>query len=109
MPLSAMVCGLSEALSVIVTEAALVPVAVGVKVTAKVQEVWGARLAGQLVTLKSEAGVGAMPLIERGAPPLFVTVTLCAVLLVPTNWPAKVKLIDDKLTTGIEVPLKVTV
>ena len=42
--------------------------------------------------------------------PVLVRVTVCAALLVPDIWAAKVSEEDDKLTTGpVPVPLKLTV
>jgi hypothetical protein len=76
------------ALSVIVTEAVRIPDAEGVNVTLMVQLVPAATLVPQL--FDSEKSVLSTPVtaIEataRAAPPLFVNVTGCAVLVVPTG------------------------
>ena len=41
-----------------------------------------------------------MPLIERAAVPVFVSVIACTALAVPTVWLANVRLVGDKLTAG---------
>ena len=41
-----------------------------------------------------------MPLIERAAVPVFVSVIVCAALVVPTVWLPNVRLAGDKLTAG---------
>ncbi len=86
-PLKGMLCGLLGALSVTVTLPLRLPLAPGVNVTLIVHVPPGARAAVQvLVCAKSEALVPltAMLLIVNEADPLFVTVTVCAVLVVPT-------------------------
>ena len=53
----------------------------------------------------------AMLLIVSGAVPLFVSVTDCVPLVVPTRWPANVKLDGLTLTAGagnVPLPLKPT-
>src|SRR5438874_299907 len=89
-PLSATVCGLPLALSVIDRLALRVPVAVGVKVTLMLQEALAARVVGlmghMLVWVKSPALVPLIPIVlmVRSALPLLVSVTVWAVLLVLT-------------------------
>jgi hypothetical protein len=55
----------------------------------------------------------ATPLTVRVALPLFVRVTVCAALVVPTVWLAKVRLVGEKVATGPElvvpVPVRLTV
>jgi len=89
-PVSATVCGLPAALSVIVTAADFAPVLVGAKVTLIVVVAFGATLMGSVafVSLNCEASVPVieMPEIVSCAVPLFVIVTGVEVLLVPTNW-----------------------
>jgi hypothetical protein len=90
-PLSATACGLPGALSVIVTEAVLVPAAVGVKVAEIVQLAPGASvlgLSGQLLSwTKSPALAPLTPMlvITSGAFPEFTRVELWAALEVPTS------------------------
>ena len=87
-PVSETVCGPPDALSVIVTEAVRLPVADGVNVTLMEQFAFTASvalLAGQvLVCAKSLAFVPVTAMLEivRGAVPEFVSVTLCAELVV---------------------------
>src|SRR5580693_2250489 len=87
-PVSETFCGLPGALSVMLTLAARFPVAVGVNVTLIAHFAPTARLevlAGQLlVSPKSPplAPVMAMLAMVNGAVPLFVSVTLCAALVV---------------------------
>src|SRR5437764_9329605 len=84
LPLRATVCGLPLALSVMLTLALRVPVAVGVKVTLMVQEALAARVLGLmgqvLVWAKSALLVPLKPilLMVRAALPLLVNVTVCA-------------------------------
>jgi hypothetical protein len=72
-------------------EAMRFPAAPGVKVTLIVQFAFAARVAGLLghvlVWAKSELFVPliAMPEIVKGALPLLVRLSACAVLLVPTS------------------------
>lgn len=92
MPVSARVCGLPGALSVTDTLAVRLPPAVGVKVTETVHEPPAGTVVGAtgqvLVWAKSPAlvSVMAIPLIDSGAVPVLVNVTLCAALAVPTPW-----------------------
>ncbi len=87
-PASGTVCGLSEALSVMVTAAARLPDAAGVKLTLTVQLAPAATLVPQvLLSLKSPLFVPVMAILEivRVAVPLFVSVTFAAALPVPTS------------------------
>jgi hypothetical protein len=77
-----------------------VPRAVGAKTTLTVQEAPDARLAGQLLDwAKSPEAV--KPLMESVPVPVFVSVTVCALLVVPTRWDAKL------LEVGLNAALKV--
>lgn len=87
-PVSATVCGLSAALSVMVTLAARVPVAVGPKITLIVQLAPAAtELPHVLLWLKSPllVPVTAMPAIVSAAKPVFFSITCCDALVVPAN------------------------
>jgi hypothetical protein len=50
-----------------------------------------------------------MPVMVNADPPLLVRVTGCAALVVPTVWPAKVKVVGAKMTDGAVVPVSATV
>jgi hypothetical protein len=109
-PLSATVCGLLAALSVMVTAPVRVPVAAGVKVTPKVQKAAGATEAGQLLLVTRKSPPATMLVMVKVAVPVLVKVTVCALLVVPTCWLPKVRLLADRLAMGITpVPLKVMV
>jgi hypothetical protein len=87
-----------------------------VKVTLIVQLTFAssaALLAGQVfVCVKSPLFVPPIPMLEivSGALPLFVSVTICAELLVVTSWLPTLKLFAPKLTAGpTPTPLNITV
>src|SRR5437588_445160 len=98
LPLKGTLCGLPAALSLIDKLAVLLPAAMGVKVTFTEHEAPAASVLGLigqlLVWAKSLALVPASPIlvIVRAPEPLSVNVTVCAVLLVLTNWFPKLKL-----------------
>ena len=96
-------------LSVIVIEPLREPVALGVKVTLRVQLAPAARLEPQvLVWAKSPLTV--MLVIVRVALPVFFSATVWALLLVPTGCSEKVKEAGERLTTGaVPVPVRLTV
>jgi hypothetical protein len=103
-------CGLSDALSVMVTDAVRVPGLVGVKVTLIVQLAPAAKLAPQVLAwMKSPplAPVMEMPVIVRVAVPLLVKVSVWAPLLLPTATPLKLMLVPDRVTAGA-TPLPVS-
>ena len=82
-PVRATVCGLPVALSVTVIDPLRAPPAVGVKITEMVQFAPAATEAPHvLVWLKSP--LATMLVIDKGAVPVFVSVTVCAALEVPT-------------------------
>ena len=101
------------ALSVIVKEAVRAPEAVGVKVTLIAQFVPAAKLVPQLfVCEKSPALVPAIPIapIDSVALPLFVSVSVCGLLVVPVFCTEKVKLATLKLAPGAPpIPVSPTV
>ena len=81
------VCGELPAFSVIVTAANRLPAAAGSNVTLMVQLAPAATLAPQLLVCeKSPAFVPAMAIevIDRAEPPLLASLTICALLMVPT-------------------------
>src|SRR5205085_620063 len=116
-PLKPTLCGLPAASSPIVTLALRLPAAAGVKLTEIVQVAPAANvlgLSGQaFVCAKSPEFVPAIATlpIDSAAVPLFVSVTNWVPLVVPTRWPANVKLDGLRLTAGagaVPVPLKPT-
>jgi len=79
-----MVCGLSAALSTMLTEAELEPVAVGVKVTLIVQLLPAETELPQVFVSAKSKVVVEMPVIFSVALPELVRVTDWAALVVPT-------------------------
>ena len=75
-PVSATVCGLLEALSLIVKVPGLVPLAVGSKKTPTAQLAPAARALPQALRVPKSPGLAVTLVMLRGALPLFVTVTL---------------------------------
>src|SRR5260370_9278839 len=85
MPVSETVCGLLGALSVSVKEPVRVPVAEGVNLTLIVQLAPAAKEVPQVPTpAKAKSPLMAV-LSVRVALPVFVTVTNCVLLVVPTG------------------------
>jgi hypothetical protein len=85
------------------------PTAIGANVTETVQEKPGAMLTLQvLVWLK---GAVAVTLVTcMGPVPVFCTVTLLALLVVPSTWDEKLRLAGVTVATGaVPVPVSVTV
>ncbi len=108
-----MVCGLSAALSVIVSEAVHDPIAVGVNLTRMVQLEPAASVAPHVCV--SEKSVLSVPVIAmlvmfNTALPVLESVTFWLPLVVPTFRAAKVMLVRDRLTTGAPpVPVRLMV
>ena len=107
------VCGLPLALSVMLTEAVRLPLAAGVNVTRIVQLVLAAtELPHVLLCAKSLAlvPVSARLVMLKAALPVLLRVTACAVLVVPTDWLPKARLVGERLATGaVPVPERLTV
>ena len=82
-PLRLTVCGLSLASSVMLTTPVRVPVAVGVKVTL----IWQLALAasGPTQPVAAKSPLAPTLLMLSGAVPVFVSVTVCEELVVPTT------------------------
>jgi len=102
------VCGLPLALSVMLSEAVRLPLAEGVNFTLIVQLAPAAtELPHVLVCAKllALAPVSAMLVMLSVAPPLFVSVTAWALLVVPSAWLANVMLGGDKLAVGCATPV----
>ena len=102
-------CGLPAALSVIVTAPVRVPVAVGVNLTLILQ-LDPTVTDEPHVLVREKSPLAAMLLIFSAAVPVFLNVTLCEGLVVPTVCEPKLKLVDDRLTTGsVPMPVRLTV
>lgn len=102
-PLIATVCGLPEALSVNLTVDDRLPVLVGLKITLIVQLAFTPSEEGQLLVCEKSAVLLLeilMVVKDSDASPVFVSVTTCGVLPIPTCWFPKLRLVGDKLTTG---------
>ncbi len=111
-PLSVTLCGVPVALSEIETLAERPPVADGENVAEIVHVAFGASVAGLtghvFVCAKSPAFVPVIPTLEtsRGAVPLFLSVVVCAALLVPTVWEPNDRPVGVSVTAGaVPVPL----
>jgi hypothetical protein len=103
-PESPTVCGLPLALSAMLTEAARLPLAEGVKVTLIVHFTPGATELPQLLLWAKSpafAPVNLRLVMVNVALPLLVKVTAWATLVVPTGWFPKERLVEERLTTGI--------
>src|SRR5229473_3639644 len=105
-PVSDTLCGLPVALSVMFKGPMRVPAAVGLNVTLIVQFAPAARvrgLIGQGVApgLAAKSPDAAMELIVRGPVPVFVSVTVCAALVVFSGWLAKLRLVGASPTAGV--------
>jgi hypothetical protein len=111
-PVSGKLCGLPEALSATLMLPLRVPEVVGLKVTLMPQLAPAATEAPHvLVSAKSPLAV--MLVIVNAALPVLVSVTVCAALVVPMVWLAKVSEVGEKLTAGAgtaaPVPVSVAV
>ena len=100
MPESETAGGVPGALLFRVSVPERVPRAVGAKTMLTVQEAPDVRLAGQLLDCEKSPET-TKPLIDRVAEPVLVSVTVCALLVVPTRWEAKV------LEVGLNAALRV--
>jgi hypothetical protein len=98
-PESAAVCGLPAALSVTLRVPVREPAAVGLKATLMLQLAPAATLVPQLF-VAAKSPLAAMPEIVKAEPPVFARVIVCDVLVVPTVWLAKLKLVGVSLATG---------
>jgi len=114
-PESATACGLPVALSAMLTLAVRAPPAVGLNVTLMMQFASTARLAGQVFVWEKSpafAPVKLTPVIVSAALPLFVSVTDCGALDVPTFCDANVRLVGASVTVGAfagaPVPVRLT-
>src|SRR5208282_1140618 len=98
-PVRLMLCGLPLALSAILTEAVRLPSAAGLNVTLKVQlPPFAATELPQVLFVRGEkspllAPVTEMLVMDRVTLPLFVRVTVCDALAVPTPWLLKLNVV----------------
>ena len=105
--------GLPVALSVTVRAVLRVPLAAGVKVTLIVQLAPAATELPQLLVCAKSPGfvpVSARLVTLKAVLPEFVKVTAWAVLVVPTEWLPKARLVEERLTTAaalVPVPERV--
>src|ERR1035437_3940002 len=107
-PVRLIVCGLSLALSVIVTLPVRVPSAVGVKVTEMLQlPPAGTDVPQLLVSAKSPpfAPVTLMDVMVKVALPVLVNLETCGVLVVPTAWLPKLRLGGVSFTTADDLAI----
>src|SRR5208337_3257708 len=108
-PVRLTVCVAGLALSVMVTAPVLVPVALGLKVTLRVQLAPAATLEPQVLVWE-KSPLTVMRVMLRVAFPVLLRVTLLALLLVPTFCDGKVKEVGERLTAGaVPVPVRLTV
>src|SRR3989454_65631 len=109
-------CGLPTASSVMFTAAARAPGPAGVKLTLIVQLAPGAtELApvGQVLPAAKAKSAACAPVMVmlvrlRGAPPLLVSVTFCAALVVPTRCSPNVLLVAESVAVGGVTPVPVS-
>jgi len=102
-PVSVTVWGLPAALSVMVNVPGRVPVAVGVNVTLIVQFAFAASVAGSVpqVFVCAKSPEVAIVLIVKLPVPVFVSVTVCAGLVVLSSWLLKVRVVGASITAGV--------
>ena len=111
-PERATLCGLPGALSLTLTFALRLPVAVGLKLAVIVHVAFTASDAGQSFDCAKSLGfvpVSVTPLIVSGAVPLFRSVEVCAALVEPTICEPKARLAGVNATPeAVPVPVRST-
>jgi hypothetical protein len=110
-PVRLTVCGLAAVLSVTLKLPVRVPDAVGENVTLMTQFPPTAREPPQLL-VSAKSPLVEIVVIAKAAEPVFVSVTVCAALVVPTFWLAKVSETGERLAVvvdGVAVPVRPTV
>src|SRR5437899_400098 len=110
-PVRLTVCGLPEVLSVARRLPVRVPDAVGENVTLMAQFPPTAKELPQLLVW-AKSPLATMLLMARVAVPVFDSVTVCAALVVPTVWLAKVSEVGERLAVvvgAVPVPVRPTV
>ena len=112
-PVRFTVCGLPAALSKMLTVAVRVPAAVGVNVMLIVQLPPAATELPQVVVSGKSPGsspVTTKLVMPKMVLPLFVKLTVCAGLLVPTSWLLNVRFEGETPTPGaVPVPVRLSV
>lgn len=112
-PVRVTTCGLPGAASEIVTAALRLPTATGSKLTVIVQLPPAATEVPHVFVSGKSPGfvpVTATPVTLKAAFPLFVRVTDCAAVLVPTDWLPKLRVLAERPTPAeAPVPDKLTV
>jgi hypothetical protein len=106
-PPSVTACGAPGASSAMLTFAARLPAVVGEKVTVIVHVAFTSSEGGQsFVWPKSPGSLPASPMLvmPSGALPLFLSVAVCAVLVVPTSCEPKARLAGVSVTAGAGAP-----
>ena len=101
-PVSATVCGLFGALSLMLSTALLPPRELGLNATLIWQLAPAASVLGQAEDRVNWPGLApprAILVMDSGAPALLVSVTVCGLLAVPTSWEPKARL--DGLTAEV--------
>jgi hypothetical protein len=93
-PVRLTICGLPEALSVMLTVPVRVPVAVGLNVTLITQFPAAAKELPH-VLVWANSPLAEMPAIDKTPLPLLERVTVCGRLVVPTVWLLKLKLVGE--------------
>jgi hypothetical protein len=102
-PLKGTVCGLPAALSAMLSVEDRLPVFSGVNVTLIVQLAFATRVFPHVCVCEKYAlfpPVILMVVKDRVEVPVLVSVTTCALLLTPTIWLPKLRLVGDNVTTG---------
>jgi hypothetical protein len=107
-PVNETACGDPAALSVTDSVPVREPLAVGLKVTEIPQFAPAASVAPQLV-VAAKSPEAAIDETASADDPLFVSVTVCAALVVPVVCEAKLRLVGDSVTAGPDAfPVSVT-
>jgi hypothetical protein len=87
-----------------VSNPVLLPAAVGVNVTLMAQLAAGANPAPQVFS-SAKSPVTVMLVMVNAAVPELVIVIVCGVLVDPSAWLVKVRLVAERLTTGAAPPM----
>ena len=106
-PVAKTTCGLPDPLSEMVMEPKLAIPALGVKVTAITQLLFGCNGAPVHLSVSEKSPLAMMLEKTRGVVPLLVTITSCGELDVPTGCVPKARLEVDNVTVDV-LPVKLT-
>jgi hypothetical protein len=102
-------CGLFAALSVNVSVPFTAPITVGENVTPTVQLAPAAILVPQVLLATVKPALATMPESARAVFPWFDSVTVFAALVVPTTTVPRLKLVDDRVTWALPLPVSPTI